>query len=127
MPVPTFNGVAIFGAAWKLRAGQINPVASQVNAYPALDGLESLKQGKRGGRALATGRLGGYGAAGLNAAQNLFRSYHDGFAYILIDQFGNAWPFTKLESFEATGPITTDPATGWLWQPYQATFVHLLV
>lgn len=124
---PTFNGDAIFGSACKMMAGQINPVASQTNSYPGLNGLESLNQGKRGGRAMATGRLGGLGIAGLNAAESLFRSYHDGRAYILIDQFGNVWPFTKLDSFEQTDRVVIDPGTGWLWRPYKATFIHLLV
>ena len=124
---PTFNGVPLFGAACKMRAGLINPRASQKNSYPGLNGLESLDQGFRGGRAVATGWHGGHLPAGLNAVQALVRSYYDGRSYLLVDQFGNGWPFTMLDTFETVGPVVQDLQTGWHWQQYQATFIHLFV
>jgi hypothetical protein len=125
--VPTFNGQAIFGAACKLRAGIIAPVAMQINAYAGQNGLEVLFQGKRGGTAQAEGRHGASTALGLNAIQANFRSYNNAFAYLLVDHFGNGWPFTKLQSFELVDRVIYDAYTGWYWQAYRATFIHLLV
>lgn len=126
MVTPTFNLSAIFGTCWKMRAYMINPRATQVNTYPGQSGLETLDQGRRGARTEVEGRHGGFGIAGLYTQQNNFRSFYDGNAYILKDQFGVNWPYVKLDSFQQAGPITLDQNTGWLWQPYRATFIHLV-
>ena len=122
--MPTFNGEAIFGVAVKMATAS-NPRADQKNAFAGLNGVESLDQGDRGTVTTVSGHLIGIGPAGLNAALMLFRSYRDGRAYALVDNFGNTWPFVKLASFEPTGKVNRQ-TDGYCSQAYTATFEHLI-
>lgn len=104
MPVPSLDGNYLFGVAISMQVVD-NPRGSQTNAYPGVNGLEELDQGQRGRFLVVTGRLKGAGYAALNGAEGLIRSYNDGLAHVLVDQFGNAWTNAKLESFEPQGQV----------------------
>jgi hypothetical protein len=122
--VPSFNGVALFGAAVSMRTID-NPRGQQRNAYPGLSGLESLDQGLRGRYTIAVGRLFGDDAAALAGAEALFRSFHDGAAYTLVDNFGTLWLNVKLEGFEPQGRVQVFAGNGAYHRPYVARFEHL--
>ena len=126
MPVgatPTFDGNPMFGLCMEMHAGLLNPVASQQNSYPGLNGVEELTQGLRGRFTLVKGRLGGNFPVGLGAAEAFFKSYHNGRYYYLYDQTGQLWPYVKLESFQTSGRIQTFP-TGYCTRMYEARFRH---
>ena len=119
----TFNGTAIFGYAVKMQTVD-NPRAAQENAYPGLSGVESLDQGLRGRFTMATGLLFGQDPVSQGAAEALFRSYNDGNLYLLVDNFGTAWPNVRLESFEPQGQVRVQAGQGY-YRPYTARFRHL--
>jgi hypothetical protein len=121
--VATFNGDAIFGAAVKM-ATVDNPRAAQENAFPGLSGVESLDQGDRGRFTMASGLLFGQDGPSQGAAEALFRSYKDGNLYLLVDNYGFAWPNVKLESFEPQGQVKFLIGQGF-YRPYTARFRHL--
>jgi hypothetical protein len=122
----TFNGDFIFGVSTEIQAAVINPRAQQKNGYPGQSGVESLDQGQRGAFTLVSGRLYGVDASTLSQLIQNFRAYHNGRAYTLVDQFGNSWPWVKLESFQPEGRILRYP-DGACSQKYSARFEHLLI
>jgi hypothetical protein len=126
MQYPTFNGVPMFGSAWKMQACVINPMAVQSNDFPGLNGTEELNQGLRGAFTMVSGVLTGETAEGLNAYENLFRSYYDGRAYVLVDQFDNYWPNVKLEVFQPEDRIVRY-ADGSFGRRYTARFRHISI
>jgi hypothetical protein len=121
---PSFGGVALFGNVDAMPTSD-NPRDRQINAYNGLNGLEVLDGGGRGRVTNVSGRLYGAGLSGLAAAISLFRSFHDGGAYVLVDTAGNSWPVVRLERFEPAGRIRQD-ANETCWQDYTAEFLHVI-
>jgi hypothetical protein len=124
MANPSFGGAAIFGNVEQMPTID-NPRDRQVNAYNGQNGLEVLDGGGRGRVTTVSGRLYGDGIDGLAAAVGLFRSFHDGLAYVLTDTAGNAWPIVRMERFQPSGRIRQD-TNGTCWQDYSAEFLHLV-
>lgn len=122
MPIPTYNGVAIF-QTW----GQVsitvaeNPRDEQRDAFFGVNGMERKDGGSRGRVARVRGRLRGDGYAGLAVAESLFRSYRDGIPRVLVDTLGLAWPWMKLIRFEPQGEAMLG-ADGWCSREYAAEF-----
>lgn len=119
----TFGGVAIFGTAVRMETGQ-QPREAQVNAYFGLSGLERLDGGSRGLHTSVTGLLIADEAAGLAAAEALFRSFNDGKARLLVDTLGAVWPNVVYHEFRPHGKVGRT-ADGRCFRSYQATFFHL--
>lgn len=121
--MPSFNGVAIFGAAVKMATGDLE-VARQETGFPGLNGVESLAMGSRGLFTTAEGVLYGNSAGGLQSSESTFRSYRDGNSYVLVDSFGGSWNNVVMDAFEPQGRIIQD-SYGNYWRTYRARFKHL--
>lgn len=124
--MPSFAGSDIFGVDVSMSTAD-QPLARQQNAYPGVNGVESLTMGSRGRVTAARGRLRADSLGGLAALMNGFRSLRDGNAYPLVDTMGVTWPFVVLERFapDANTPIYIDQY-GFYTKPYMAEFVHLI-
>lgn len=125
--MPSFNGDDIFGFAVKMTTDD-NPRGAQTNAFPGVSGLEELDQGLRGRFTVVTGIHSAPDPFSLAAAQNLFRSYNDGLAYVLVDTLGNTWSPVKYDSFSPSPKIRVMNAPGGgvvYFQSYQARLKHL--
>jgi hypothetical protein len=122
--VPTYDGQPIFGAGVQMTT-QDNPRVSQINGFFGLSGLESLDGGLQGRYTSATGMLYGGTIDALNSAEQFFRSYNDGGAYVLVDDYFNIWPEVKLESFAPEGRKFYMDPFGYC-ERYTARFLHLL-
>ena len=120
----TFGGAAIFGTAVSMTTVD-NPRRQQLNAFPGINGRESLDQGLDGRYTIVSGVLYGGDGPTLNFLENLVRSYNDGVARVLVDTAGNAWPYVKLESFEPEGRMRVVAGSGQVYRPYTARFLHL--
>jgi hypothetical protein len=121
--MPSFGGANIFGTAVSMSTTD-HPRVTQVNAYFGLNGLESLDGGMRGRVTYVTGLLLGSSPVGLASAEGLFRSFNDGIARILVDNFGTAWPSVRLDLFQPRGRVRQSPH-GVFFRTYQARFFHL--
>lgn len=121
--MPSYDGATIFGRSYSFATNK-NPTAAQVNAFFGLNGVESLYGGSRGYVTLVRGVLTGSDAASLASAEETFRSYDDGIARTLVDNFGVSWPQVKLVNFSPQGRVLRD-GRGF-YRPYQAQFQHLL-
>jgi hypothetical protein len=120
--MPSYRGVNIFGYAVSMvRAA--NPAVTQENHFFGLSGVESLSGGLQGRYTEVRGLLYGVTAADLNAAELLFESNVDGRIGDLEDQYGNVWPFVRLDQFQPQGRIVHDPRG--FYRPYVARFLHL--
>jgi len=102
-----------------------NPRSSQENAFFGVNGIESLDGGQRGRFTEVKGLLYGASAADLQFAEILFRSYNDGFAYVLVDSYGGTWPYVKLETFDPQPRIKQD-VYGSFYRAYTARLRHLI-
>jgi hypothetical protein len=122
--MPSFGGINIFGTSVVMNTND-NPRARQVNAFFGISGLELLDGGSRGRFTDVSGVLAGASAAALSAAESLFRSYDDGVARTLIDNFGMASSNVCLQSFHPSGRVKQSPS-GYFFRPYQARFLHLM-
>lgn len=122
--MPSFGGAAIFGRGVSM-ATQDNPLERQENAFPGLDGVESLTLGQRGRFTVVTGVLFGALASDLESAEATFRSYNDGVARTLVDSYGGSWDYALLETFEPQGRIFQDGYYGY-GRRYVARFRHLV-
>lgn len=126
MPTPLFNFSAIFGSAIRMKAAVLNPLAFQQAAYPGLNGVEETPLGDRGAITTVTGCLAGASVAQLNAAVFSITNYYNAGWFVLTDQYGNNWPYVRLDAFEP-GEIRVDISTGYYWMfDYQARFFHLV-
>ncbi len=121
--MPAFGGVNIFGTAVTMSTAD-HPREKQINAFFGVSGLETLDGGLRGRATSVTGLLSGPTAAALAAAEAGFRSFNDGLARTLVDQFGTTWANVRLESFQPRGRVKQSPY-GYFFRPYYARFLHL--
>ena len=121
--MPTYGGSSIFGRSVKFVTEDLN-LERQENAFPGLNGVESLTVGERGLYTNVTGLLVGATASDLGTAESTFRSYRDGIARTLVDSYSASWSNVVLESFNPQGRIRQDPSYGYL-RPYSARFRHL--
>src|SRR5262249_27586323 len=96
--MPSFGGTNLFGTSVVMNTVD-HPRERQVNSFFGISGLEPLDGGSRGRFTHATGVLFGSSAAALAASEAQFRSFNDGIARTLVDNFGAAWPNVRLESF----------------------------
>ena len=122
--MPSFGAVNIFGTAVTMSTADF-PREKQINAYFGISGLEALDGGLRGRSTNVMGLLSGPVAAGLAGAEALFRSYNDGVARTLVDQFGTSWANVRLELFLPWGRVKQSPS-GYYFRPYHARFLHLV-
>lgn len=125
MAYATYGGINIFGLELRMTTVD-NPRAHQQNSYPGLSGVESLDQGLRGRFTNVSGRLYGFSPGDLAAAEETFRSYNDGYARVLVDTRGVAWPYVKLLSFEPEMHVRLLAAQGIYTRRYTAQFMHLV-
>lgn len=121
--MPSYNGSAIFGNAVEMES-PINPTADQMNAFFGVSGLESLYGGQRGRVTLAKGLLVGDSLSGLVSNIQLFESYYDGIARVLVTTDGVAYNNVKLESFSPKGRYMQD-FSGFWFRRYEARFFHM--
>jgi hypothetical protein len=121
--MPSFGGANVFGTAVAMSTADY-PRQNQVNAYFGLNGLEMLDGGARGRVTIVEGVLYGNTAAALAGAEATFRSYNDGVARVLVDQFGTSWMNVKLDLFRPSGRVKQAP-DGSFYRRYQARFLHL--
>lgn len=121
--MPSFGGANIFGTAVVMNTVDY-PRQTQVNAYFGLSGLEMLDGGARGRVTMAEGVLYGGTAAALAGAEATFRSYNDGVARTLVDQFGTSWDSVTLDLFRPSGRVQQAP-DGSFYRRYLARFLHL--
>ena len=125
MANPSLDGQPIFGAACQMTTSD-NPRGQQENAFPGLNGLESLDLGLRGRFTTCEGRLYGNSnnLSDLAAAQEIFRSFNDGNTHVLVDTLGLTWLNVKLVSFEPQGKAVFSQQLGYS-RRYTARFLHL--
>jgi hypothetical protein len=121
--MPSFGGVYIFGTSVSMRTTD-NPRATQINSFFGISGLETLDGGARGRFTAVSGVISGSSAAVLASGEAMFRSYSDGIARTLVDNFGTAWPDVRLDSFQSLGRVKQSPY-GYYFRPYSARFLHL--
>ncbi len=119
----SYGGASIFGTSLSMTTAQ-PPREAQINAFFGVNGLECLDGGARGRVTFARGLLIGNSALELNLAENLFRSFHDGQARILVDNIGNTWPDVRMLAFLPLGRVRQSPS-GVFFRPYVARFLHL--
>jgi len=121
--MPSFGGVNVFGTAVVMKTAD-NPRERQLNSFFGVNGFETLDGGARGRLTDVTGVLFGGSAAALASAEGLFRSMNDGATRTLVDTFGVAWNYVRLEQFQPWGRVRQSPY-GYYFRPYQARFLHL--
>ena len=121
--MPSFGGVNIFGTGVTMSTAD-QPRERQLNAFFGVSGLEALDGGLRGRTTSVSGLLTGQTAGLLAGAEGTFRSFNDGVARLLVDQFGTVWSSVRLESFQPLGRVKQSPA-GSFFRPYHARFLHL--
>ena len=119
----SYGGASIFGTGLSMATAQ-TPREAQINAFFGVNGLECLDGGARGRVTFARGLLIGNSALELNLAENLFRSFHDGQARMLVDNMGNTWPDVRMLAFLPVGRVRQSPS-GVFFRPYVARFLHL--
>ncbi len=122
--MPSFGGSNIFGGAVTMSTAD-NPREKQLNAFFGVSGLEMLDGGLRGRMTHVTGLLYGASAALLASAEGQFRSFNDGIARNLVDNFGVSWTNVRLEAFQPSGRVMQSPS-GYFFRPYHARFLHLV-
>jgi hypothetical protein len=122
--MPSFGGVNIFGTAVSMSTTD-NPRQKQVNSFFGVGGLETLDGGSRGRFTDVSGLLYGTSALALAGAEATFRSFNDGIARILVDNFGTSWANVRLESFQPLGRVMQSPYGSYV-RPYRARFLHLV-
>ena len=122
--MPSYNGINIFGVAVTMATAPRERPKWLQPAFGA-DGLPCLDGGGRGGETIVSGVLTGASAAGLSAAEALFRSMQDGQSRDLVDTFGVVWPEVLLDHFEPQGRVRQS-AYGAFWRGYKARFIHLV-
>jgi hypothetical protein len=118
--VPTYGGAAIFGFAPVVVIQDSEP-ARQENAYPGIDGVESLHMGTRGRFAVVTGVLTAASPADLTVNENVFRLLKDGIPRPLMDTSGYTWYWAVVQSFDPEGARKVDGKWGY-HRPYRAVF-----
>ncbi|WP_435021276.1 hypothetical protein TA3x_002289 [Tundrisphaera sp. TA3] len=119
----SFGGVRIFGEAVSMITAEV-PRENQLNGFFGVNGFESIDGGYRGRVTRVKGVLSGSSAAGLGAAEALFRSFNDGIARPLVDTLDVLWPSTRLVAFQPSGRVRRS-AYGVHFRAYQAQFFHL--
>ena len=109
-------------------ATSANPNDRQLNAYPGVNGLESLELGGRGGRTAVSGVLIAGSEAALESAKyQLMLLQVAGAPDVLVTPDGSAWPSVVMVAFQpAPGrfPMAAPPGYG---QRYDAEFLHLII
>ncbi|GAC1470641.1 MAG: hypothetical protein NVSMB9_15910 [Isosphaeraceae bacterium] len=118
-----FDGMNIFGFAVSMSTTD-HTRERQLNSYFGVSGLEAIDGGLRGRTTIVSGLLYANSASALAGSESLFRSYNDGVARTLIDQFGTIWSNVRLELFHPQGRVKQSSA-GYYLRPYQARFLHL--
>jgi hypothetical protein len=119
----SFGGIQIFGRSVSMVTTD-NPTAEQLNHFFGLSGVERIDGGFTGRLTLARGVLSGSTSVNLGIAREAFRAYNDGFARVLVDTLGYAWPNVILKSFEQESPKLIRSGDG-CYLAYRATFYHL--
>jgi hypothetical protein len=119
----TYNGQAIFGYSVTM-PHVVNPPAEQINAFFGVSGQQSLYGGTRGRVFEVSGLLYGADLIALNAAEDLFLSYIDGIARVLVDTRGRAWPNVICRTFQPQGRVIRDNRGYYL--PYRALLTGLI-
>jgi hypothetical protein len=121
---PTYGGLPIFGRSPIVLVQDTDP-ARQENAYPGINGIESLPMGTRGRFIVVTGTHVAPTPAELVSAQNFFRSFKDGRPRPLMDTAGYIWPWAELQTFD---PLNRRIIEGWYGsvQDFRAVFRHYL-
>jgi hypothetical protein len=121
--VPSYNGLNIFGRAVHMRPAKRQRAEQRLEA-PGINGQGTLDMGFRGRTWHVSGVLFGIDGPSLRAAITLFESADDGHAYTLVDTYGAAWPFVKLEEIQISSDPRLDFYRGYFVQ-YSATFHQL--
>lgn len=124
MPDPSFNGTNIFGPCPVIT--HIEPPNSrQYNAYPGVDGVESIDLGARLSYSEARGLLCADTAIALGAVEIAIIAIKrtDSFG-TLVDTLGRTWADSILETFEVSQEVKFAPGFGWC-RAYLMRFVHL--
>jgi hypothetical protein len=125
MPIPTFNGTALFDTAVVMTTASC-PVQVQKNAYPQLDGLEVVNLGSRGRVTEVRGYLTGPDLTTLAAKAAAWRSLQESVMIgPLVTTDGSTYPYTYICAFHEAGRILT-MAGGGVMRPYLATLLHLV-
>lgn len=105
--------------------------ARQLNAYPGVNGLESLRMGTRGHTSTVKGYLLGASIGDLNAAEISLRTYQaNGGAYDFVDNYGNTWSNVYVASVDfSMGRVMACASAGvsgaGYCRPYVAILMHL--
>ena len=121
----SYGGFPIFGQAVRMKT-VINPSAQQLNAFFAVNGVESLFGGTRGRVTLVSGVFQGGTAAGLAAVEENMVTYNDGIARTLVDTRGYAYASVVFDAFEPTSErIMQDNSGRGYFRVYRAVFKHL--
>lgn len=84
---PTFDGNSMFGQAVTITAKPVQR-AVQNNQFFGIDGISTLSAGTRGKLFTAKGIFVAASVPEINAIVDLWETYNDGFAYVLIDTKG---------------------------------------
>lgn len=121
-PPPTFDGSPLFGNSVSI-AVSFKPRERQENGYFGVNGIEVIDGGSRGGQAVASGVLYGWGAYGLALAEAQFLDRNDGKAKLLTDTLGRQYD-AILDSFEPKGRVRRDHWGNW-FRSYEARFLVL--
>jgi len=123
---PTFNGESIFGQAVRI-VHVANADASQVTTFFGQAGQVAMFGGGRGRTFMVVGVFLAADIEGLNAAEAIFTSYADGFAYVLVDTRGRTFAQVQFRGELQVNEAGPRPAPGGGWGlPYKAVFHGLI-
>lgn len=122
--MPFFQDENIFGLSVVMTTTS-NPPAIQQNAYPTINGVETVNLGSRGRVTEVHGYLVGPTVADVAAACQYWRTLQENaIVGTLVTTDGSAYPYAYVSKFQETERIMISP-NGAL-RPYTATFTHLV-
>jgi len=123
MPSNQYAGLSVFGIGVHMKTS-IAAREIQFNAYPGVNGLESLDMGGRGRTTQVTGTLTGATINDLIAAKTQLESFNDGTPRVFYDSAGFGWRNVLMGApeFEASG--YRNGGTAFFWS-YGVVLVHL--
>ena len=125
MPTPTFNNAAIFDTAVVMQTNS-RPAQMQINAYPQVNGVETVNLGSRGRTTEVRGYFTGPDLPTLAGKSATWRSLAEsGTVGPLVTTDGTAYPFTYVARFQEADRILATNSGEYL-RAYLATLVHIV-
>jgi hypothetical protein len=125
MAIPTFNGSAIFDTAVVMNTAS-NPAQIQRNAYPQVNGVETINLGSRGRLTDVRGYFTAPDVPSLAAKSAEWRGLlESGTVGPLVTTDGTTYPYAYVGRFQEAGRMMT-VAGGGVMRAYLASFIHIV-